>query len=433
MKYQIIFIALIYFSNFDVCSAQQVIPIIKANSPKVSIKDGNEGITKFWNHLKKTKSPIVYNLAKNQSIRPVTFFTDIDSITTQISTNSLFPIKIILANKDTCDVILSTQTPNYSITNEKKLGSYIIPFKLNANKQIIVKAAINGNKEMDFVFDLGARYLYLIGKDFDKTNNLNLDGRIEDESVTGLSTESTSSKNTLEIGHLKFNDLPVCYINEPGFLGSGGGLIGYNLFQGRVLEIDFDNEQLIIHDELPDKAKNYSHTSLMQTTGGLYIPVTINNGKKECTGWYFFDTGADFELSIDSKFGTKENLFNTMSKNGTVGIASSGANVLQVDKLKAPLIKIANFELKDVPVLLGKESYAESKIEDGVIGIGLQKRFNLIIDFPNGKIYLKANHFFKDSFKKKDNIEFIFVPIIVFTLLLLFLAYRKIKKRKSVV
>jgi Aspartyl protease len=410
--------------------AQQKKTFLKANSVKISIKDGNEGITRFWNHLKKNNFPIIYHLAKNQPKRQVTFYTDIDSIRLEVLPNSVYHLTVVLNKKDTCFVLLSTVTPEYVKKNNKNENADTIPFAINKSKQIIVKASINNSEEIDCVFDLGARYLALIGKDLDKINHLIIDGHIEDESVSGLSTEATSSRNILSIGKMKFIDMPICFINEAGFLGNGGGLIGFNVFQGKVLEIDFDSQQLLIHNKRPEKVKDYTQIPFKQTTGGMYIPITLDNGTKKCTGWYFFDTGADFDLSIDSKFGVKENLFNTMLKIGTVGVASTGNKVLQVDKLQAPFIKIGNYQLNNVPVLLGKESYAESAVEDGVIGIGLQKRFNMIIDYPNSIIYLKPNKYYTESFKKKNNYKLLISFLVAaFILFIVFLVAKKYKLR----
>ncbi len=382
--------------------AQQNLPIIKASSVKVAIKDGEEGITKYWYHLEKSKFPIVYDLAKNQDARQVTFYTDIDSISFKVMSNASYSFNVILNQKETISVMLSTFTTEYSSLNNRT-GVDTFPFTVNKNKQILLKGSINNSPEIDFVFDLGARITYLIGNNLADKNHLIFDGHIEDESVTGLSSEKTSSRNTLKFGNIKVENTPICYIEEAGFLEKGGGLIGFNIFQGKILEIDFDKQVLIIHNNLPNKKSDYSSIPFKQTTGGMYLPITINNGAKESSGWYFFDTGADNSLTFDAKFAQKEKLQNTMKEIGKAGIASSENRVINAVVLEVPKVKIANFTLENVPTLLADETHAEAVFEDGVIGIGLQKRFNMIIDYPNGMIYLKPNQYFKDTFKKKEN------------------------------
>jgi hypothetical protein len=415
--------------------AQQKLPIIKANTLKVVIKDGLEGKTRFWNHLVTSKTPIIYHLAKNQPPRKVTFYTDIDSISFNVAPESAYRFNVVVHQADTCSVILTTTNHQYTRNSKQNDDADTLLFTFNKNKQVIIKGSINNNPQMDFCLDLGARMVCVIGKDLDKTNKLVIDGLMEDESVTGLATEKTSSNNNLKIGKMNFAHVPVVYIDESGFLNNGGGLLGFNLFQNRILEIDFDNQLVLVHKKLPPKTSSYSQIAFRQTTGGLYIPVTINNGKKETTGWYFFDTGADHALAIDSRYARKENLYQTMDKVGSAGIASSENRSINTDIVEVPVVKIANFKIENVPTLLANESNAEADFEDGVIGIGLQSRFNLILDYPNGVMYLKPNKYFNDSFKRKSNKPGFMTTIFAASgiLIAVFFIYRTARlKRKKV-
>ena len=201
---------------------------------------------------------------------------------------------------------------------------------------------------------------------------------------------------------MSIDNIQICYIDEAGFLDNGGALIGYNVFQNKILEIDFDNKLLLIHNKLPQKITTYSQIEFKQTTGGLYIPITINNGKNKSMGWYFFDTGADNALTFDSRFAKSEGLNNTMKVIGKAGIASSENRLIDAEILEVPEVTIASYKIDNVPTLLATESNAESEFEDGVIGIVLQSRFNFIIDYPNSKMYLKPSIYFNESFKKND-------------------------------
>jgi Aspartyl protease len=400
MKNLILFLILftLIFGQYAVL-AQKNTPLLTANSPKVAIKDGFEGVTRYWNHLIKSNNPITFHLTKNQAQRQVIFYTDMDSIALNVASESDYALKVIIKS-DTCDVLLTTKTYSYTRTNGKK-DIDTIPFTFNKNKQIIIKGSINNSPIIDFCFDLGARVVYLIGKNLDKTCKLTLDGMMEDESITGLATEKTSSNNTLQLGNLNINHLPICYIDDAGFLEDGGGLIGFNVFQNQILELDFDNKHLVIYNKLPEKINTYAPIDFKQTTGGLYIPITIFNGKKESKGWYFFDTGADNALTFDSRFAKKEGLYNLMKKIGKASIASSENRVINAVVLEVPEVKIANFKIENVPTLLADESNVEADFEDGFIGIGLQNKFNFIIDYPNSKMYLKPNQYYADSFKKR--------------------------------
>ena len=117
---------------------------------------------------------------------------------------------------------------------------------------------------------------------------------------------------------------------------------------------------------------------------------------------------------------------------GKAGIASTENRVVNAEILEVPEVTIASYKLKNVPTLLADESNAESEFEDGVIGIGLQSRFNFIIDYPNSKMYLQPSKYFTDSLKKEEytmtNSILVLIGAIGF-LALGFLVYKMFKSK----
>ncbi|MFZ4056480.1 MAG: LPXTG cell wall anchor domain-containing protein, partial [Ferruginibacter sp.] len=109
---------------------------------------------------------------------------------------------------------------------------------------------------------------------------------------------------------------------------------------------------------------------------------------------------------------------------------------IEAEILEVPEVTIASYTLENVPTLLANETNAESEFEDGVIGIGLQSRFNFIIDYPNGKMYLKPSKYYNDSFKKKDNTDVnLIVGLSIAVLLLggLFIMYKRRKNHTTII
>jgi hypothetical protein len=112
--------------------AQQTIPIIKATAPNVRIKDGyviREGI---WN-LSPESNPDVYNVLEPQLPHPVTFYTDIDSITVQVFPGSQNDFVVLLNGKDTCYTRISAKGTenavsgaNHLLSPEKQAMDYVV-------------------------------------------------------------------------------------------------------------------------------------------------------------------------------------------------------------------------------------------------------------------------------------------------------------------
>ncbi|MFA6894623.1 MAG: hypothetical protein WCQ46_02560, partial [Bacteroidales bacterium] len=75
--------------------AQNELPIIKANSSHVDIKDDNNLRKNAWRIVPEA-NPDVYKT----SSKKVTFYTDIDSISFDISPNNQYDFVILLNEKD---------------------------------------------------------------------------------------------------------------------------------------------------------------------------------------------------------------------------------------------------------------------------------------------------------------------------------------------
>lgn len=102
--------------SLSTCFAQQKLPLIKAGSTAVTIKDGyviREGI---WN-LSPDVKPDVYQAIASSGWKTVTFYTDIDSIAFQVSPGNTYSFNILLHDKDTCLTQISTAAPPLNAAN----------------------------------------------------------------------------------------------------------------------------------------------------------------------------------------------------------------------------------------------------------------------------------------------------------------------------
>ena len=77
--------------------AQQKLPLIKANSKKVDIKDENSFKKASWNISPELKPDLYITANKNKK---VTFYTDLDSISFIVKPNKQYDFIILLNNKD---------------------------------------------------------------------------------------------------------------------------------------------------------------------------------------------------------------------------------------------------------------------------------------------------------------------------------------------
>jgi hypothetical protein len=85
----------------------QSLPVIKANSKKVNVRDGQVFQKGIWN-LSPESKPDVYQALEPIIEKRITFYTDMDSISFDVVPDKTYDFLIVLNGKDTCYTQIST-------------------------------------------------------------------------------------------------------------------------------------------------------------------------------------------------------------------------------------------------------------------------------------------------------------------------------------
>lgn len=91
--------------------AQQELPVIKATSKTVDVKDGEVYQKGIWN-LSPENKPDIYFALEPVHEKKISFYTDIDSISFDVIPDSNYNFIILLNGKDTCFTQISTIKPS---------------------------------------------------------------------------------------------------------------------------------------------------------------------------------------------------------------------------------------------------------------------------------------------------------------------------------
>ncbi len=401
MKSTVVTILVLLFCFTGSTFAQEKTKLVKATSQMVGIKDGINPITKWWEYLQKDVKPVVYHIAKINKNRKVTFYTDIDSISFDVKPNNKYNFKVLLNSKDTCYAQISTVIPSYyKDCKNCKITSDTIPFTLGNDHYIHIKGKVNNSETLDLIFDTGAGTCVLNERG-QKKAKIKLDGQTDGEGSSGFTVERTSSSNHLQLSSLNWKNLSLTYIDYKGSINTDG-VLGYNIFEDKVVEIDYEKNFLIIHNEIPSNITGYSKQKIRHDLNGTFIEATLNNIKKDFTAWYLFDTGGSLTIEVGGDYATNNKLYGTMKNLGKSSATGNGKGFYQNEIVELPLLKLFGFSIPEVPIHISssdKSFYGEA----GIIGNNVLKRFNTFIDYPNATIYLKPNSLMTSSFKKKDD------------------------------
>jgi len=151
-----------------------------------------------------------------------------------------------------------------------------VPFT-NPHHRVIVRATINGVAGT-FMVDSGAAEIYLSGN-FARRAGLRPIGHSEAYSLYGVEKTDIGKVSTMTIGDSTLHDVIVNFGSQESDTDGSDGLLGYGLFGGADITIDFKNNTLMLRDPtVAVSAPSDGGTSVKGSfgIGQPMIPMTLD-------------------------------------------------------------------------------------------------------------------------------------------------------------
>lgn len=361
-------------------------PIIRANSRNVSVLDG-EHYRKDWWYIIPENRPDFYEVENPKKPHSVNFYTDLDTISFNVKPNETHDFIILLSGKDSCFTRVTTM-PSKVIGYRKDCNDCItnadtIPFSLGLDNKTYIKAKLNNGKVVDFQFDLGTTSC-ILNENMTDEYKMIWDGTAEMGGVSGSTTVKSSKSNQIQIEGLIWDSVRVFSTKHTNW--GCKGIIGNSVLQDKIVELNYGNNIIVIHKALPPIGKDDIKVEMQIRDGVPYIPIVIDNGSTKAKNWFMFDNGYDNCLLVDRQFAKANNLYGTMK---VIGHRSNSTNG-ETETVLVPKLFIGDYELRDVPIDLQNPN-DKQPYDRMLVGNDVLKRFNVIIDYQENFIYLKAN------------------------------------------
>lgn len=270
-----------------------------------------------------------------------------------------------------------------------------LPFKLNKQSNICVKAKLNDYDSLTMMFHTSSIGVTVTKESLENKILLKNKQSTNVQTWGGRADSEFSEYNTFILGSLKWDDITV-FVNE----NSGpdtDGKFGYDLFAKKIVSLDYDKNVMIVSENLPEKLKGYQKMKLVFENGSMFIEGTLMFENQEFTGNFMFHTGYGGAILLDPKLGEKYNS-KSLPTISTSELKDSYGNVFKIETKLLPKVKIGKKMLKNVQLSFAARS---SDIPMKVFGNDLLKRFNIIFDFQKNEIYLKPNELWKMDYNIK--------------------------------
>lgn len=272
-----------------------------------------------------------------------------------------------------------------------------IPFEINANK-IYLRVQVNNKGPFSFILDSGAGFDVL---DVQQARALNV--KFSDETaVRGAGEGSVNisegsgvslSLAGLEIVKPNITILPIhsSISNNEG--RDVDGLLGYDFFKRFVVEIDYANKRISIHDP---KTYQYAGTGkvipLEERKEHIFINATVVSADgRELPVQLLVDTGARMGLMLNTPFVDAHRLIDTTPKliDSVISIGVGGSYRSAVARVQS--LRVGPFTIKEPVVTLSrsKSGVLAGSDYDGIIGAEILRRFKVIFDYSRQRMILE--------------------------------------------
>lgn len=394
MKHLLLLPALLAISTLF---AQSALPIIRANTSNVAIRDGRFYYADNWTLSPETK-PDVYTADRSRKPKWVVFYTDVDSIKTRVKPGSSFDFIVLLNGKDSCFTRISSAIPPETKSNPVKNSIETIPFSLTDKNAIHVQAIVNERDTLELHFDIGSFDFRFTQEAILKKTKLLAN---QPEALAGRSKPNFNKMEPvrkIQMGSAVWNN-PIARTTLQTSHGMDGRF-GWNLFEGRVVEIDYDQNLIRIQDELPKSRKGYkkSEIEFMQSFVCIHGALKVKN--KAYKGLFLVDTGSDMALILDSVWMVKQGFPKDLPLVKITTFSDPRGVKYESRTVRCPAFSTNGFTLTQVPAnLLGSNNPVGFEVN--YLGNEVMKRYNTILDFKHDRIYLKPSKHFMEPFGEK--------------------------------
>lgn len=382
MKNNIIFLLLL-FTTYGF--SQKQLPVVKANSKSAIIKEEGRSATR-WNLDPKIRID-TYNTNKLISASIVQLKTDIDSIRISLKPGEQKDFIVLLNGKDTC----YTRFQSPEVKNFAKLQPEVhdtIPMVINAKNTNRIKVVINKADTLQLNFDTGATEIVLIEEALKNKvkSKLNLYNTFYDIEVGSRSYKS------------KIYDILVAG-------DEADGLIGWDHFDGLIVELNYDQNIMVVHSKLPKTVKRNKTTEKFKIkyfNQKPFIEAEIVEGNTKVKDWFLFDTGYQKTVMLDNELLSKQKFpVDQMKVIKTEMMRGTKNNEIPVVTSNLQILKLGKHELKNVPAQILASNKPMPGANIHILGSDVLKRFNTFLDFQENVVYLQPSRLYDVKYLQK--------------------------------
>jgi len=285
--------------------------------------------------------------------------------------------------------LLLTACPRQTLrASQEDLREVEIPFTLTASNNIVVSAVLNKKDTMHLMLHTAASDVTLTEAAVRKSRSIKFLGKNSVRSWGGDSASRFSKGNRVQMGSLQRNNINVWEDKLSG--KDTDGKFGLDLFQKRIVEIDFDQHRIVLHKSLPQKVERYEHLRIENQHDQLLVEGSCLIEGKTYTRKFLLHSGYSGGILLDDAFAAETGIDGKIRITDESSLKDSFGHVIKVKKGLLPEFALGASKISNVPVGFFAGGVGAQKMS--VIGCEVLMQFNIILDIAHNDLYITPRH-----------------------------------------
>ncbi|HEY6327411.1 MAG TPA: alpha/beta fold hydrolase [Candidatus Cybelea sp.] len=261
-----------------------------------------------------------------------------------------------------------------------------VPFSLQDHR-IIVQVFARRTGPLSMVVDTGSDGLLLTPEAARRVGVAIKWGGSISGAGAGRARSGTTIVPSLQIGNLRFGDVPAIVADLSRIRRGIGfrhldGIVGYDQLKRYRIFVDMDRRRLTFSSGMLPVPKDAATTAFTQADGFVRVPAAVDG----VHGTFVVDTGDRSQLTLFRGFADANDFGHFASvRNALTGFGVGGP--VYSDLMRTTLQAFATTNPDVITRLpLAKTGAFAADADAGSIGNGFLERFNVVYDYPDGKM-----------------------------------------------
>ena len=291
---------------------------------------------------------------------------------------------------------------------QEQVKKEVIPFQL-INNLIFIPITVNG-VELTFLLDTGVAESLLFSLeskelkfyDVEKVKFSGLGGNTEIEGLKSINNIVQVGNNLKDYGHTIF----VILNEEFNFSSHVGipvnGIIGYHFFKNHPVKIDYITKRLTVYSNsrlAPKETRKFSEIPITLELNKPYLTAGVEQTHEKKDSKLLVDLGNSDPLWLFPSL-IADFQYNRPNIDDFLGRGFNGD--IYGKRSRIHRLYLQNF-IMEKPLMAMPDEFSIQhlnlvKDRKGSLGSEILRRFTVIVDYPNRKLYLKKNRNFQDPF-----------------------------------